>query len=417
MVPTYPPVQYAPPPKSSGNLTLSSYDFNGEYIGWPLARVCKETTYIPGLYYVCDNNSGGIGNIRNFILTCIRYAIEAGASGIVMPKIQRRAEDHIENLFTGLQPFGYFFDEKHFRDAMGENCPQIKIYDELKDVPRFEAIVSSTEFYPKELNLGGPGGDGCDERGINRHLDLFRVHHDAWLKDKLRHPVEAAPVSVRFRWATFFEWPIYRDGPEFANTFGDLLRLRKDVQEIAASILDELSNIIHGTTGQPDRKQLDLPYMGIHLRTETDALDFWPKYEFQALGYIEQAGKRGLKHAYIASGDAKEGHKFGELALEHIGMKVYGKTDLLKGDAMKKLNKLSWDQQALVDFLVLTKSSHFAGCSFSSFSMNIAVKRHIMTGGLNTRPWRSPADVYSTLVGRFESWYGDWMFMIDCMWP
>ena len=107
------------PPTAPRKLSLADYDFNGPYIGWPLARACNETKWQPGLVFVCDNNSGGIGNIRNFILTCIRYGIEAGASGIIMPRIQRRSEENLANIFTtGFQPFGYFFDEKHFTDSM-----------------------------------------------------------------------------------------------------------------------------------------------------------------------------------------------------------------------------------------------------------------------------------------------------------
>jgi hypothetical protein len=41
----------------------------------------------------------------------------------------------------------------------------------------------------------------------------------------------------------------------------------------------------------------------------------------------------------------------------------------------------------------------------------------LMTGGINTRQWKSPGDEFTTLVGRFDSWYGDWMFMYECMWP
>lgn len=40
-----------------------------------------------------------------------------------------------------------------------------------------------------------------------------------------------------------------------------------------------------------------------------------------------------------------------------------------------------------------------------------------MTGGIRIRQWKSPGDVYSTLVGRFDNWFGDWMFMYECMWP
>jgi hypothetical protein len=409
------PVVAATPPASSSTYNLNDYDFNGEYVGWPLERVCKETKWTPGLVYVCDNNSGGIGNIRNFILTCIRYAIDAGAAGILTPRIQRRSEKDLANIFTtGFQPFDYFFDEKHFRDVMGAYCPQMKIYNTGDDIPNAKNRIKIDEFYPKDLNIDL---DGCDGRGVNRHLDMFRVKHDEWLHKYSRFPNATVPVTVRFKWATFFEWPIYRDGPEFAATFGDVLRIRKDIEELAAITIMEMSKFVGVEPDSPNPKTLDAPYLGVHLRTESDALGFWPDFNVQSEGYLKEAGHRGLKHAYIATGNATDGHRFGEKAWEKLGMNVTSKTDLLKGKDLKRLQDLSWDQQALVDFLVLMKSTHFTGCSFSSFTMNIAFKRHLMTGGINTRQWKSPGDEYTTLVGRFESWYGDWMFMYECLWP
>ncbi|KUJ14634.1 uncharacterized protein LY89DRAFT_698321 [Mollisia scopiformis] len=395
-------------------LNINDFDFNGPYVGWPLARACNETAYQPGLIFVCDNNSGGIGNIRNFILTCIRYAIDAGASGIILPKIQRRSEEDLGNIFTaGMQPFDYFFDEDHFRYAMETYCPQMTIYDEVDHIPNKEKKREKREFYPKDLNVDL---DGCDGRGVNRHLDMFRTKFDGWLKQQNCIPSVEEPVTVRFKWATFFEWPIYRDGPEFAATFGDLLRIRKDVQELAAKTIVEMSKFA-GVEPDPTYETLNTPYLGIHLRTESDALGFWPNYETQTKGYMEAAEKNNLKHAYLACGSPADSHKFAEEAHAKLGMNMTTKLDLLKGDDLKRLTDLSWDQQALVDFLVLQKSTHFTGCSFSSFTMNIAIKRHLMTGGVGTRAWKSPADDYSTLIGRFESWYGDWMFMYECMWP
>lgn len=424
-------VQLKTPPSIPGSFSLSNYDFDGEYIGWPLERVCKESTVTPHLVYDCDNNSGGIGNIRNFILTCIRYAIEAGASGIIVPRIQRRSEDDLGSLFSSsFQPFDYFFDEEHFRTVLGKHCSQLTIYARWEDIPNAELRIDATEFLPKELIKGGITGDGCDDRGVNRHIDQFRVSHDVWLAKEHPRANDSVPITVRFKWAVFFEWDIYRDGSEFANTFGDILRIKPEIQTLAAITLDEVAKFVGGEEiseelglyardgGRDKKKAFDARYLGVHLRTEGDALGFWPDYDTQADGYMKAAMKHGgLKHAYIATGSVTEGQRFAQLAEEEIGMRVKAKTDLLTGANLERLNRLTWDQQALVDFLVLSKSSHFTGCSFSSFAMNIAFKRHTMTNGTYTRPWKSPADVYSTLIGRFESWFGDWMFMYECMWP
>lgn len=407
-------LEIAPPP-TPALLSINDYDFNGQYIGWPLERVCNETRFQPGLVYICDNNSGGIGNIRNFILTCIRYAIDAGASGMVLPRIQRRSESDLANIFTtSLQPFDYFFDEEHFRTAMSTHCPQISIYGEIAELPNEKKKKELKEFYPKELNIDT---DGCDGRGVNRHLDLFRPNHDKWLNKTVGHmPSVEQPVTVRFKWATFFEWPIFRDGPEFAATFGDLLRIRKDVQELAALTLVEMSKFV-GIEPDIKRQKFTAPFLGAHLRTESDALGFWPNFEEQTDGYIKAAKQRGLKHAYLACGNNSEVDHFGKKANQTMGLNVTSKTNLLKGQDLQRLTNLSWDQQALVDFLVLQKATHFTGCSFSSFTMNIAFKRHLMTGGIMTRQWKSPGDDFSTMIGRWVSWYGDWVFMYECMWP
>ncbi|EPQ67235.1 Bgt-1145 [Blumeria graminis f. sp. tritici] len=392
-------------------ISTHDYAFDGPYVGWPLQRLCNEVKQTPGLVFLCDNNSGGVGNIRNFILTCIRYAIEAGASGIVMPKIQRRSAEDLSDLFSkGFQPFYYFFDQQHFKYAMSTYCPQVTVYDQVTDIPNVEFVRSLTGFYPKNLNKDF---DGCDERGVNRHLDFFREKFDAWIRNTNQTLNAQHPTTVRFKWATFFEWPIYRDGPEFANTFGDLLRIRPDIQHMAAATIRELSAAM-GVP--PNPSAIEIPFLGAHLRTEKDALSIWPKFNQQTDGYLEQAIKGKHTHIYLACGNTTEVDRFAERA-SHKNITVLAKNDLLKGDDFAALQALTWDQQALVDYLVLQKSSFFTGCSFSSFTMNIAVKRHTMTSGIHSRQWRSPGDQYSWLVGNFESWYGDWMFMLECMWP
>lgn len=408
-----PVATYSQSDSSPDLLSLKGYQFDGEYVGWPLQRVCEEAQWTPGLAFVCDNNSGGIGNIRNFILTCIRYAIDAGATQLIMPRIQKRSAESLGKLLTTtFQPFNYFFDEAHFRKAMHTYCPQMKIFDIVDDIPNAAQALKIDKFFPKDLNIDL---DGYDGRGVNRHLDMYHTKFHEWLSTRRRTPTAAEPVTIRTKWPTFFEWPVYRDGPEFAATFGDLLRFRTDVQELAAKVLSEM---VQFTGTEPQSQTLDAPYLGVHLRTESDALSIWPNFKLQSTGYLEQAQQRGLQYAYLACGDEGEAKRFSDLALNQAKpLRVATKMTLLEGDDLKQLTDLSWDQQALVDFLVLTKSTHFTGCSFSSFAMNIALKRHLLEDGLKTRQWKSPGDEFSTLVGRFESWFGDWMFMYECMWP
>lgn len=57
-------------------------------------------------------------------------------------------------------------------------------------------------------------------------------------------------------------------------------------------------------------------------------------------------------------------------------IKVTTKHDLLTGEDRAGLDKLTFDQQALIDFLVLLKATGFAGVGHSSFAWNIALHRH-----------------------------------------
>ncbi|KAG9237866.1 putative platelet-activating factor acetylhydrolase [Amylocarpus encephaloides] len=303
------------PPSSASTFNLNDFDFNGEYVGWPLGRLCNETKWQPGLIFHCDNNSGGIGNIRNFILTCLRYAIEAGASGITVPQIQRRDDSDLANIFTtGMKPLEYFFDDQHFRSSFETFCPQMKIFSKRADIPHLDKVQEINEFYPKDLNVDT---DGCDGRGVNRHLDQFRQKFDKWILDHKQPLSWDKPTTLVFKWATFFEWPVYRDGPEFAATFGDLLRINKDIEALAVKTIQEMSRFA-GVV--PSASKIVAPYLGVHLRTESDALEFWPNFDEQSNGYIQQAESRNIKLAYLASGSEADAHRFADKAHQKMGM-------------------------------------------------------------------------------------------------
>jgi hypothetical protein len=51
---------------------------DGEYDGQALNELCSKTNWTEGLIFSCHGLEGGLGNVRNIFLNCIRYAIEAG---------------------------------------------------------------------------------------------------------------------------------------------------------------------------------------------------------------------------------------------------------------------------------------------------------------------------------------------------
>ncbi|KAI1083000.1 hypothetical protein F5B20DRAFT_442138 [Whalleya microplaca] len=431
------------PPPPPGTVQLSAQDAptphidlsnaRAPFIAWPLQRVCAETTWVPGLVFICDNNSGGPGNIRNYMLTCIRYGISAGATSLLLPRIRARAPDDPASLFAKYQAFGYMFDAAHFRGALGAACPRMRVYDALQDVPGVSAKARREgrpvdgiieRVVPKKFGSRA----GCDPRDQNRHTDRFGAAFRAWV-ERVPKELGVAPASaenpklVRLSWGVLWDWEVYRDGPEFAATFGGLLRIREDILDLADVVVAEMRKLAAAaaSTKGPGSGSASGPFLGIHLRTEKDALKQWPSYENQSTGYLLEAEKQGYRGgmAYLASGSETESQKFGNQAMARLQLDVKTKYDLLEGRNLRELKAMSWDQQALVDFIVLLNADYFVGVSPSSFSINVALKRHLQKEGLYTRPWKvgGPGDGRSWLVGRYERYWDDWLFMFDGMWP
>ncbi|KAI0148042.1 hypothetical protein F4776DRAFT_294815 [Hypoxylon sp. NC0597] len=403
------------------------------FIAWPLRRVCAESTYVPGLTFLCDNNSGGPGNIRNYILTCLRYAVDAGATALVLPRIRTRSPSDPANLFRDYQLFGYMFDEAHFLKAMADACPRIAVYASIEDVPgawkkaqREDRTIDMIVERVTPKHFGGSRA-GCDQRDPNRYTDQFGAAFREWIRSSATERGWAPPNDVdnprliRFSWGVLWDWPVYRDGPEFAATFGGLLKIREDILEIADAIVAGMRTLAASTRGT--ETAAGQSFLGMHLRTEADALSQWPSYENQTKNYLREAASQGYqgRAAYLASGNETETRKFGREAMAALQLDVKSKYDLLEGrdDELEKLRALSWDQQALVDFAVLLNCDYFVGVSPSSFSINVALKRHLKEEGLYTRPWKvgGRGDGRSWLVGRYDRYWEDWLFMFDGMWP
>jgi hypothetical protein len=53
-------------------------DINGPFDSEPLTSVCASKTWNEGLIITCDGLQGGVGNLKNMALNCVRLAIELG---------------------------------------------------------------------------------------------------------------------------------------------------------------------------------------------------------------------------------------------------------------------------------------------------------------------------------------------------
>ncbi|KAL2021727.1 hypothetical protein VTK56DRAFT_6670 [Thermocarpiscus australiensis] len=406
------------PPQSRQNIDLSKAD--SPFISWPLERVCREsTTWTPGIVFVCDNNSGGIGNIRNYILTCIRYAIEAGATGLVLPQIRTRSEKDLSNIMLEHRGFDYFFDESHFRRSLLTSCPRFTLYSSTDDVPHAPIPFKAEEITPH--NFGRRGG--CDKRELNKHTDRFGEQFSKHIRNtadefKLPPPSIEHPRIIRFSWGVQWDWPVFRDGPEFVATYGGLLRFRQDILDLGRKVTAHMRQY---AAGRAEGGGGSRSFVGMHLRTENDALSRWPKYDEQSEAYLHRAAAMNFGAAYLATGNKTEARKLATAAADRHDIAVITKHELLRDHAedLAALEAFTWDQQALIDFIVLLDSDYFLGVSPSSFSMNVALKRHLQAEGLYTRPWKigGDGDGRSWLVGNYEHYWEDWLFMFDSLWP
>ncbi|RFU30229.1 hypothetical protein B7463_g6105, partial [Scytalidium lignicola] len=362
-----------------------------------IREVCDAQQWDSTVVFTCHGIIGGIGNIRQEILHCIRYSISAGA-GLILPVINLRSASNLSNLTSGTTSMDYLFDQDRFLSRMKNACPQMPIYKDLDELKKLGPVTETEMIYPRKLP----------------HCPLIPTYSAQSRVQELKAPKgEITLVPFERVWQHF---PICRDSVGFANTFGLLLPLRRDVHRLAAVILYELYSHYHlsidpsVTTTNPQAHS----FIGIHLRTASDILPYWIKYRDQANYYLKRMDSSqflsSLPIIYIASGNISSVQEFSSEVQSLSSPKpVVTKYDLISGADRDELANLTWDQQALVDYLVLTRSAYFMGMADSSFAWTLAVSRR-KTSSAGSCGWRmgswkshlwgtSFRDEFSDLIG------------------
>jgi hypothetical protein len=340
-----------------------------------IKSICGDVQWNESVVFTCDESYGGIGNIRNSVLNCVRYAISAGAS-LVLPNIVLRDSSDLSHLETGTNAdMSYMFDTQHFLDSIRLSCPRLHIHLSKGDIKDFEKARNAISLVPESLVYQVPITGLPDPAA-------WRGQFYTWLK-QFSTPEFAGPIIVDLG-RSYLQYPIYSDGESFAMSFGSILKFRSDVRVLATRALQSLVDT-HSLILDLTQDVHQNAFFGIHLRTEADAVKVWPaqdwvysSYENQSKIYLEQAPRSNTSIIYVASGDRNEVAKFAiDASKAPNNFKVTTKFDLLKGGDLEELQRLAWDQQALVDYLVMLKASDFAGIGHSSFAWNVALKRHV----------------------------------------
>ncbi|KAL2060238.1 hypothetical protein VTL71DRAFT_9633 [Oculimacula yallundae] len=394
---------------------------------WELREVCSSTKWNSSLIFTCDDIRGGVGKVRNSILNCVRFAISAGG-GLVLPNIALRdvevvaavesqafpEEDRIEKRHgPGRRGMEYMFDKNHFVDSLMKSCPELVLVRHLDQT----SSNRRRSLLPESLFTNIPATGLEDPGEWPQRLGM-------WIDKYMAKEPALEPVIIDLE-QSFLHYPIYSDGSSLAHTFGDILKFRPDVRQLATTVLKGIAHS-HDPEDNTETQNFDVSspiinpsFMGVHLGTENPLAErhevdvTYSHYQAQAAAYIEQATTSKIPLMYVASGNLPEVHKLVKEA-KKWNIEVTHKEDLLHGKQADALAKLRYDQKALIDYLVLLKGQEFAGVGHSSFSWNVMLKRHYVGDGAKALLGEEMYwDGLSTLYG-VKSTYVE---SSVCMWP
>ncbi|OAA64224.1 hypothetical protein SPI_02871 [Niveomyces insectorum RCEF 264] len=154
--------------------------FNGTGIG----DLCASKTWTKGLVLTCEAVPGGVADVKNGVLNCIRIAIEMGAEVIVPDIVLRSVIDLsvvVPNDVGPLRgvPLDHFFDRTHLKQSLARSCPQMRVHNSLDDFANEPTMLTPAKL---DVFLLPKGGDAAaltalsyDEHGLVDYEILLRA--------------------------------------------------------------------------------------------------------------------------------------------------------------------------------------------------------------------------------------------------
>ncbi len=294
----------------------------------------------------------------------------------------RNEKDLSDILTQETYPFSYLLDTQFFTETFQKACPQVKLYQSDAELPII--VTSATQFNITPYRL-------APKLQAHTLIDMprpeWRRAFDKWLREESGAPSFSADAPVLIYIAnSLLRWPLMYDTAEFVAQFGRILRIREDARRLAGAVLWSMSEKydLNLDYSNPDNPLPAGKWMGAHLRTAADATKAgWPGYDSQETNYISSANKTSLDLIYLTTGAPGDVTRFAETA-KKCNIKVVTKEALLNGDMFEEernaLENMDWDQRALIDFEVVLRAGYFVGIFESSFSWNIALRRHVVVG-------------------------------------
>ncbi|KAI6350959.1 hypothetical protein MCOR25_010260 [Pyricularia grisea] len=368
---------------------LSHEEYGGPFDGRPIAEMCAKKTWNLDRIVQCDAVPEGVGTVRNGHLQCIRFAIEIGAGGLILPEIVKRSEHNIAeavpNAKGPLRGVGldYFFDSNHLTSSLTKFCPQMRLYPSINALHNIPSLLTGVkvkldQLQPPRINISST---------VVENLDGFFEQVKTLISEE--DDGKRKPLKIQLAWTPFW-YNVDHDSPEFVTSFGQLLKTRHDVRRLAGSVLYSLitrfnldldpRKPLKGQSGEEVALKVaeGRSFLGVRIRTDVDAQSMrWPNYDTQATYFKRLVGQNQIPVTYMTQGAAKADIRdFRENSAGFNGV-VVRKEDLLKGPELTTLQSLSWDQQALVDYEVMLSAGIVAGIAHSSFMWNLAIRRKV----------------------------------------
>lgn len=281
-------------------------------------------------------------------------------------------------------PLSYIFDTEHFYNTMQADCPQLRFVNESDPLLHIPPKSAGLPISPKALQP-------TKWAYILLHPEMWRPTLDVWLAEFVIKPrggipfTAQDPVRLSFDDGVQFSWPTAYDGPDFKRDWGLAAQFPRNIRELSARVLYRL----YQSAGcRQDPAQISRGcFLGVHIRTEDDAaVEHWDSYETQLFHVREQLLTNQLAVLYIATGKRSDVERLRRDVSDvlvavndttYAPVRVLEKWDLVDEEDIMRMDELTWDQAAVVDFEVMLRATRFAGIWESSWSWMIALTRHL----------------------------------------
>lgn len=326
-----------------------------------IQKLCRETQWTDGLtlwcHSACGNDGrafcGGLTNARSRLQTCVRWAIDAGASEVVVPHVVGRRAGLAVDAFG--EPFcmDQWIDVPYLEAALGANCPRLKVR------------LCPTELDPEARVAEGDGLEGgrawSDLDILGSYKGSFQVMARSVFKDR---GIELASISPS-------EPVILKYGDSYLgwnySASEELGTIRKELFQ-AINFHPDFLAVGHDILRSP---KLQNGFVAIHFRGEADWPSDWGSVEDQMRLYGDDLERirnseegKGIRDVYVSCGEQEAIERF-RLVVKPRGFNVHDKWSLLEGDAemQARVDALEFDKRAIVDFQLLANAKYFMGVS------------------------------------------------------